>query len=32
MGYNPFTRQFAMVTDTDVNYLMATHKPLSNEF
>jgi 2-polyprenyl-6-hydroxyphenyl methylase/3-demethylubiquinone-9 3-methyltransferase len=30
MTYNPFTRQYAMGSDTDVNYLMATQKPLSN--
>jgi 2-polyprenyl-6-hydroxyphenyl methylase/3-demethylubiquinone-9 3-methyltransferase len=28
MGYNPFTRVYAMNSDTDVNYLMATQKPL----
>jgi 2-polyprenyl-6-hydroxyphenyl methylase/3-demethylubiquinone-9 3-methyltransferase len=27
MGYNPFTRVYAMNSDTDVNYLMATQKP-----
>ena len=30
MTYNPFTRQYAMGADTDVNYLMATQKPLAN--
>jgi 2-polyprenyl-6-hydroxyphenyl methylase/3-demethylubiquinone-9 3-methyltransferase len=30
MTYNPFTRQYALGTDTDVNYLMATQKPLAN--
>ena len=30
MTYNPFTRQYAMGADTDVNYLMATQKPLPN--
>ena len=30
MTYNPFTRHYALGTDTDVNYLMATQKPLSN--
>ena len=28
MTYNPFTRHYALGTDTDVNYLMATQKPL----
>ena len=27
MGYNPFTKVYAMGNDTDVNYLMATQKP-----
>jgi 2-polyprenyl-6-hydroxyphenyl methylase/3-demethylubiquinone-9 3-methyltransferase len=27
MGYNPFTKVYAMGHDTDVNYLMATQKP-----
>jgi 2-polyprenyl-6-hydroxyphenyl methylase/3-demethylubiquinone-9 3-methyltransferase len=27
MTYNPFTRHYALGTDTDVNYLMATQKP-----
>ena len=30
MTYNPFTRQYALGADTDVNYLMATQKPLRN--
>jgi 2-polyprenyl-6-hydroxyphenyl methylase/3-demethylubiquinone-9 3-methyltransferase len=30
MTYNPFTRHYALGTDTDVNYLMATQKPLNN--
>ncbi len=30
MTYNPFTRHYALGTDTDVNYLMATQKPMSN--
>jgi 2-polyprenyl-6-hydroxyphenyl methylase/3-demethylubiquinone-9 3-methyltransferase len=30
MTYNPFTRHYALGTDTDVNYMMATQKPLSN--
>lgn len=30
MTYNPFTRQYALGTNTDVNYLMATQKPLAN--
>ena len=30
MTYNPFTRHYALGTDTDVNYLMATQKPLTN--
>ena len=30
MTYNPFTRQYALGTDTDVNYLMATQKSLAN--
>jgi 2-polyprenyl-6-hydroxyphenyl methylase/3-demethylubiquinone-9 3-methyltransferase len=30
MTYNPFTRNYAMGTDTDVNYLMATQMPLAN--
>lgn len=30
MTYNPFTLQYALGSDTDVNYLMATQKPLSN--
>jgi 2-polyprenyl-6-hydroxyphenyl methylase/3-demethylubiquinone-9 3-methyltransferase len=30
MTYNPFTRVYAMNNDTDVNYLMATQKPLAN--
>ena len=30
MTYNPFTRVYAMNADTDVNYLMATQKPLAN--
>ena len=30
MTYNPFTRQYALGADTDVNYLMATQKPLAN--
>jgi len=30
MTYNPFTRVYAMNSDTDVNYLMATQKPLAN--
>ncbi|MFY8015074.1 MAG: bifunctional 2-polyprenyl-6-hydroxyphenol methylase/3-demethylubiquinol 3-O-methyltransferase UbiG [Limnohabitans sp.] len=30
MSYNPFTRHYALGTDTDVNYLMATQKPLNN--
>jgi 2-polyprenyl-6-hydroxyphenyl methylase/3-demethylubiquinone-9 3-methyltransferase len=30
MTYNPFTRHYALGTDTDVNYLMANHKPLNN--
>ena len=29
MTYNPFTRVYAMNSDTDVNYLMATQKPMS---
>jgi 2-polyprenyl-6-hydroxyphenyl methylase/3-demethylubiquinone-9 3-methyltransferase len=28
MGYNPFTKVYAMGNDTDVNYLMATQKPV----
>jgi 2-polyprenyl-6-hydroxyphenyl methylase/3-demethylubiquinone-9 3-methyltransferase len=30
MTYNPFTRHYALGTDTDVNYMMATQKPLTN--
>lgn len=30
MTYNPFMRHYALGTDTDVNYLMATQKPLNN--
>ena len=30
MTYNPFTRVYAMNSDTDVNYLMATQKPSAN--
>ena len=30
MTYNPFTRHYALGTDTDVNYLMATQKPFDN--
>jgi 2-polyprenyl-6-hydroxyphenyl methylase/3-demethylubiquinone-9 3-methyltransferase len=30
MTYNPFTRNYAMGADTDVNYLMATQMPLAN--
>jgi 2-polyprenyl-6-hydroxyphenyl methylase/3-demethylubiquinone-9 3-methyltransferase len=30
MTYNPFTRHYALGTDTDVNYLMATQKQLTN--
>ena len=30
MTYNPFTRNYAMGADTDVNYLMATQMPLTN--
>jgi 2-polyprenyl-6-hydroxyphenyl methylase/3-demethylubiquinone-9 3-methyltransferase len=30
MTYNPFTRIYAMNSDTDVNYLMATQKPMAN--
>ncbi len=30
MTYNPFTRVYAMNSDTDVNYLMATQKPMSS--
>ena len=30
MTYNPFTRQYALGADTEVNYLMATQKPLRN--
>ncbi len=30
MTYNPFTRHYALGTDTDVNYLMATQKPVAN--
>lgn len=30
MTYNPLTRHYALGTDTDVNYLMATQKPLTN--
>jgi 2-polyprenyl-6-hydroxyphenyl methylase/3-demethylubiquinone-9 3-methyltransferase len=30
MTYNPFTRAYAMNSDTDVNYLMATQKPMAN--
>ena len=30
MTYNPFTRNYAMGSDTDVNYLMATQMPLTN--
>ncbi len=30
MTYNPLTRVYAMGSDTDVNYLMATQKPLAN--
>ena len=30
MTYNPFTRQYALGADTDVNYLMANQKPLRN--
>ncbi len=30
MTYNPFTRHYALGTDTDVNYLMATQKPVVN--
>jgi 2-polyprenyl-6-hydroxyphenyl methylase/3-demethylubiquinone-9 3-methyltransferase len=30
MNYNPFTRNYAMGADTDVNYLMATQMPLAN--
>ncbi len=30
MTYNPFTRVYAMNSDTDVNYLMATQKPMAN--
>jgi 2-polyprenyl-6-hydroxyphenyl methylase/3-demethylubiquinone-9 3-methyltransferase len=29
MTYNPFTRVYAMNSDTDVNYLMATQKPMT---
>jgi 2-polyprenyl-6-hydroxyphenyl methylase/3-demethylubiquinone-9 3-methyltransferase len=29
MTYNPFTRAYAMNSDTDVNYLMATQKPMA---
>ena len=30
MTYNPFTRNYAMGADTDVNYLMATQMPLAH--
>ena len=30
MTYNPFTRHYALGTDTDVNYMMATQKPLTD--
>jgi 2-polyprenyl-6-hydroxyphenyl methylase/3-demethylubiquinone-9 3-methyltransferase len=28
LSYNPFTRNYSMGSDTDVNYLMATQMPL----
>jgi len=30
MTYNPFTRAYAINSDTDVNYLMATQKPMAS--
>ena len=28
MGYNPFTQHYSLGSDTDVNYMMATQKPI----
>jgi 2-polyprenyl-6-hydroxyphenyl methylase/3-demethylubiquinone-9 3-methyltransferase len=30
MSYNPFNQQYRLGSDTDVNYLMATQKPLAS--
>jgi 2-polyprenyl-6-hydroxyphenyl methylase/3-demethylubiquinone-9 3-methyltransferase len=30
MSYNPFNQQYRLCSDTDVNYLMATQKPLAS--
>ena len=29
MTYNPFTKVYALSTDTDVNYILACRKPLA---
>ena len=31
LSYNPFTKHYSVGADTDVNYWMATHKPLANQ-